>query len=325
MKACDQSEFDLRSLEPAARRYMQGLLEQVCLPMQKMKLADVRAMMRESQTTAMEHASVEVQTTEMAGVRVCVVRPAGCAGDLPVILYLHGGGWVLGSPETHARISQKLALLAGANVVIPDYALAPEHPYPAALNQCYTIAKHLAAAPSGSGLDGRFLAIAGDSAGGNLAAAVALQAAQQGDIHFQLQALLCPVLQAGSVSLSYQQYGSGLNLTADDMRWFLTQYVPDMGLWELPAVSPLQASHAELARVAPAWIVTAGCDILRDEAEQYGERLIAAGNTATILRCGATLHNFLVIDDLQQSGPSIAATAALGQALWNALHPYRQD
>ncbi len=323
MTAMDQADFNLRSLEPGARCYVQSLLEQAALAIPEMTLPQARAMMRASQTTPMQLPSVNVLTREIAAVQVQVVRPVGCAGDLPVILYLHGGGWVLGAPETHARIAQKLACLARACVVIPDYGLAPEHPYPAALDQCYAIAKQLAGEVPGSGLDGRFLAVAGDSAGGNLAAAVALRAAKRGEINFRLQALLCPALQAGCANGSYEQFGFGLNLTADAMRWFWRQYVPDMELWKLSAVSPLQASPAELARVAPAWIVTAGCDLLRDEAEQYGERLIAAGNAATVLRCEGTIHNFLIIDDLQESGPAVAATAALGQALWNALHPCR--
>ncbi len=321
MTALNQADFNLSKLEPAARRHVQGLREEAPLAIPEMTLAAARALMRDGQTTAMEAPSVDARTEEIAGVRVWVVRPAGCEGDLPVILYLHGGGWVLGAPETHARIAQRIASMAGACVVVPDYALAPEHPYPAALDQCYAIAKQLALVLPGSGLDGRFLAVAGDSAGGNLAAAVALRAAESREIKFQLQALLCPALQVGTTTLSYQQYGFGSNLTADAMQWFWKQYVPDATLWALPTVSPLQASQAALARVAPAWIVTAGCDVLRDEAEQYGERLIEAGNEATVLRCEGTIHNFLIIDDLQDSGPAVAATAALGQALWNALHP----
>lgn len=320
MTSINHSDFDLRRLEPAARRYMQAVVQQQTVSIDAMTLADARALMSASQATPMKDPSVDVQTTELAGVRVCVVRPAALAGDLPVVLYLHGGGWVLGSPWTHGRIVRSLATMAGANVVVPDYALAPESPYPAALDQCYAVARYLATMAPGSGMDRSSLAIAGDSAGGTLAAAVALRAAAEGEIEFRLQALLCPALQAECVSESYRQFSSGLNLTADTMRWFWDQYVGDSNLWQLPSVSPLRASPAQLERVAPAWIVTAGCDVLRDEAEQYGERLIAAGNEATVLRCEATIHNFLIIDDLQHSGPAISATAALGKALWTALH-----
>ena len=207
-------------LEPVARCFMEQLAHQEAMPISQMSLEAARAYMQGSQRAPMEDSSVDVEATEIAGLRVCIVRQVGQRGDLPVLLYLHGGGWVLGGPETHAQIVHSLAHMAEAAVVVPDYALAPEHPYPAALNQCYAIAQHLVAAKPGSGIDGKRIAVAGDTAGGNLAAALALRAVQQGDVRFCLQALICPALWAHPSTKSYQDFCVGLNLTSEDMQWF---------------------------------------------------------------------------------------------------------
>lgn len=309
----------LRRLEPVARAYMERMLSENSKPLPQMSITAAREYMRESQRTSFANTSVQVEEREIAGVRCRVVRPVNAVDALPIIFYLHGGGWALGTPETHARLVCGLAARASAAVVVPDYARAPEHPYPQALEQCVAIVRALKTGEL-RGSDQTRIAVAGDSAGGNLAAALALRCAEQEIAPFALQALICPALEAVPSTASYREFATGFNLDADTMQWFWGQYVEESRQSEMTA-SPLRATRELLARVAPAWIVTAGCDVLRDEGEQYGERLIEAGNAATVLRCAATIHNFPVIDDLQESGPAIAATAAMGEALRVALHP----
>ena len=310
----------LACLEPGARTFLERTIAADSKPLPQLGVEQSRRYMLDSQRTPFDSADTDVETRVIAGVRTIVVRPRGVAQPLPVVLYLHGGGWVLGAPETHARIAHILALQAQCAVIVVDYALAPEYRYPVALDQCYAIALDLYNNGANLGLDGTRMAVAGDSAGGNLAAALSLLAAERGEFQFALQCLLCPALDALADNPSSREFAEGFNLTAETMRWFWNQYAPNETQQSDPHVSPLHAPNDLLARVAPAWIVTAGCDILRDEAEQFGARLIAAGNAACVLRCCATIHNFLIIDDLQFSAPAIAAVSALCRALHVALH-----
>ena len=169
---------------------------------------------------------------------------------------MHGGGWVLGGIETHARIVREVALRAEAAVVFPHYALSPEARFPVAVDQCYAAARWVQAHGSEHAIDGSRMAVAGDSAGGNLAAAVALLMVQRGGLALRLQALMCPALQASSGTSSYREFAEGLNLTREAMEWFWSQYVPDPALRYQLMTSPLQAPLADLSQVAPAVIVT---------------------------------------------------------------------
>jgi acetyl esterase len=312
------------ALEPVARGFVQSLSAETAQSLEEMGVFTAREYMRRSQPTVFGKPGLCVEERTIAGVRNIVVRPAERSEHLPVVLYLHGGGWTLGAPETHVRLIQTIAAETRCAVVAPDYALAPEHPYPAALDQCYAIAQEIYSGTAGADLDGTRLAVAGDSAGANLAAALAVMAVERSGPRFALQALICPALRVQPISQSYRDFGSGMNLAAEDMQWFWKQYVPSDSQWSDPHVAPLLASIDVLSRVAPAWIAAAGCDVLRDEAEEFGMRLLKAGNYATMLRCFGTIHNFPVIDDLQTSGPAIAATAALCAALRFALHPEKR-
>jgi acetyl esterase/lipase len=306
-------------LEPAAQDLIRRLTMENTPPLEELGPAKAREYMALSQPTRFGGQHVCVKEQVIAGVRCVLVRPARGHGKLPVVLYLHGGGWTLGAPETHARLIQEICVRTQCAVVAPEYALAPEHRYPEALNQCFSVAEEIQRGAAAADIDGSRLAVAGDSAGGNLAAALAVLAAERGGVRFALQALICPALRRKPLTESYRLYGKGLNLTTDAMQWFWQQYAPDEALGPDAHVAPLLAPLDVLARVAPAWIVTAGCDILRDEGEEYGLRLLEAGNQATVLCCFGTIHNFPVIDDLQASGPALAATAALCTALLTAL------
>lgn len=310
----------LDQLEPHARAYMERLIREGGKPLPQLSIEAARQYMRDSQPTPLAHDSVTMETTETADVPLTLVRPSGTQAALPAILYLHGGGWALGGIATHARIVRELALRAQAVIVVPEYSLSPEARFPVALEECYTTACWLQSQGAAHNIAADRLAVAGDSAGGNLAAALALLAMRRGGPAFRLQVLLCPVLLASSVTDSYRDFADGLNLTKDAMEWFWEQYVTSDAQRPNPLVSPLQAPSAELARLAPAFIITAECDILRDEGEQYAKQLMEAGVAVTATRYLGTLHNFPIIDDLQSSGPASAALLAMGNALQVALH-----
>ena len=279
-----------------------------------------RQLMRASQATPLEHESIAIERVEAAGLTLTIVRPRQAEEQLPAVLYMHGGGWVLGGIETHARVVRELALRADVAIVFPHFSLAPEARFPVALEQCYRALRWIEAHGAEHRIDAGSIAVAGDSAGGNLAAAVALLAVQRGGPRLQLQALVCPVTQPSFHTGSYDEFATGLNLTRESMEWFWNQYVPDAARRLEPAISPLWAPLTDLADIAPAAIVTAECDVLRDDGELYARRLLEAGVTVSAIRCLGTIHNFPVVDDLQRTQPAITALRFVGAALKEALH-----
>ena len=228
-------------------------------------------------------------------VRTVVHRPTD-ATDSPVVAYFHGGGWVLGNPELADTTTRDLALASGAVIVSVDYRLAPEHRFPAAHDDALAVTTALleGALP---GVDRTRVAVAGDSAGGNLAAATAL--ALRGREGLRHQALIYPVTQArvGSTP-SYREFGDGHFLTTRDMQYFLDSYAPGVDPDD-PRLAPLTVT--DLAGSVPATVVTAGCDPLRDEGEAYAAALEAAGVAVTLRRFDGQVHPFVymagVIDD----------------------------
>jgi acetyl esterase len=215
--------------------------------------------------------------------------PVRDAKDLPVVVWLHGGGWMIGSVETYTAPVRALARSSGAVVLSVDYRLAPEHPFPAALDDTLAAVRWAASeAVVELGGDPARVAVAGDSAGGNLAAVAARLLREE--VPLRLQALVYPVTDAGLNTPSYLEFGTGHGLTAAGMERFWRCYLDGHDGTD-PDVSPLRAT--DLAGVAPAWIVTASHDVLRDEGEAYAEALRSAGVPVTLERWPGTIHGFI--------------------------------
>ncbi|MEU8225254.1 alpha/beta hydrolase [Kribbella sp. NPDC048915] len=253
-----------------------------------------------------------VVAAEVGDVRVRIVRPLGTAGPLPVILYLHGGGWVLGNAGTHDRLVRDLATGVGAAVAFVEYDRSPEARYPVAIEQAYATARWITAYGVDEGLDPARLAVAGDSVGGNMAAAVVLMAKQRGDVAFCHQSLYYPVTDAGQDTDSYREFADGPFLLAKSMAWFWDAYLPDRARRDEITASPLRASLDDLAGLPDAFLVVDENDVLRDEGEAYGRRLVEAGVRTTTVRYNATIHDFMMLNPLRSSA---AATAAIEQAV----------
>jgi acetyl esterase len=312
-------------LDPATREYLARAAADGSKPLFEMQVDEARAFMKAGQTVRYGHPALTVESASVAGVPVRIIRPGAAADHLAVVLYLHGGGWVLGSPDTHAGIVQELALRTKAAFIVPDYALAPERPFPVAFEQCYEMARAIHGGEGPAALDSSRFALAGDSAGGNLAAAVALRAAEREDMTFRLQALICPALDPLRQTPSYTEFAEGFGLTAKSMGWFWSHYAPAPARLADPRLAPLRASHEAFAQAPPAFILSAGCDVLRDEAELYASRLWDAGTSATLLRVPGAIHNFPVIDELRATPAGQAAVAAVADALNRALSTERPE
>ena len=238
-----------------------------------------------------------------------ILRPQDVRTPLPVIVYIHGAGWVFGSTQTHDRLVRELAVGAGAAVVFPVYRLCPEVRYPAALEECYMAARWVARHGQEHGLDAQRLAVAGDSVGGNMAAAVTMLSRERGEPDIRLQLLFYPVTDAAFDTASYHQFAEGYHLRRDAMMWFWEQYTRHPGERNEITASPLRASTQQLQGLPPALIVTAEADVLRDEGEAYANKLREAGVRVTAVRFQGTIHDFVMLNALAQTAATRGAIA----------------
>jgi acetyl esterase len=257
---------------------------------------------------------------EVGDVRVRIVRPPGAEGTLPVILYMHGGGWVLGNAHTHDRLVRELAVGTGAAVVFVEYDRSPEAHYPVAIEQGYATARWITREGAANQLDPDRMAVAGDSVGGNMTAALALMAGDRGDVRFVQQSMYYPVTDAGMDTGSYEQFAEGYFLAAKGMAWFWDAYLPDVERRSEPYASPLRASDAHLSGLPPAFLIVDEADVLRDEGEAYAARLRAAGVDITTVRYDGITHDFMMLTPLSNTRATRAAVAQAIAVLRAALH-----
>ncbi len=249
---------------------------------------------------------------EVGDVEVRMVKPVGATGVLPAVLYVHGGGWVLGNAGTHDRLVRELAVGAKAAVVFVEYHRSPEARYPAAIEQAYATAQWIVRDGSAHGFDGSRMALAGDSVGGNIAAALTLLAKQRGDVTFVHQSLYYPVTDAAQDTDSYREFADGPFLTAKSMAWFWDAYLPERDKRYEITASPLRASLDDLAGLPEAFVIVDENDVLRDEGEAYARRLTAAGVRTTSVRFNGICHDFMMLNPLRGTA---ATTAAVEQAI----------
>ncbi|MFG3119617.1 alpha/beta hydrolase [Streptomyces sp. NPDC048197] len=251
---------------------------------------------------------------QVGDVRVRLVKPVGTSGPLPVILYIHGGGWILGNAGTHDRLIRELADGARAAVAFVEYDRSPEAPYPVAIEQAYATAQWITKNATSEGLDARRMAVAGDSVGGNMSAAVTLMAKQRGDVHFVHQSLYYPVTDAGQDTDSYREFADGPFLTARSMAWFWDAYIPPTSPAKRAEItaSPLRATLEDLAGLPPAFVIVDENDVLRDEGEAYAAKLTQAGVPTTSVRYNGILHDFMMLNPVRSTK---ASTAAIEQAI----------
>ncbi|MFI2364741.1 alpha/beta hydrolase [Promicromonospora sp. NPDC019610] len=262
---------------------------------------------------------VTVEGGPTGTVPVRVVRPAGAQGPLPVVLYVHGAGWVFGDAHTHDRLVRDLAIGAQAAVVFPEYDRSPEVRYPVAVEQAYAVAQWVTKEGADQGLDGSRLAVAGDSVGGNMSAALTLLAKERGDVTFRQQVLFYPVTDAAFDTGSYREFATGYFLTLEGMRWFWDQYTTDPQERDLITVSPLRATEEQLAGLPPALVITAEADVLRDEGEAYAAKLRRAGVEVTSVRYGGVIHDFVMLNALHDTHAARAAVTQASATLRSAL------
>nr|WP_042193201.1 alpha/beta hydrolase [Kibdelosporangium sp. MJ126-NF4]CEL20627.1 Esterase/lipase [Kibdelosporangium sp. MJ126-NF4]CTQ89539.1 Esterase/lipase [Kibdelosporangium sp. MJ126-NF4] len=299
------------SLEPAA----QAFIEATATPpfLFELPVAEGRAAVDGVQDGPVDLPPADVETFAVpGGSEIRIVRPQGATGTLPVIVYIHGAGWVFGDFHTHERLARELAVGTGAAVVFVEYDRSPEVRYPVAVEQSYAAAKWVVEHGADKNLDGTRIAVAGDSVGGNMAAVLTLLAKERGDVSFKHQVLFYPVTDANFDTESYKEFAEGYFLRRDGMQWFWDQYTTDPAQRAEITASPLRATLEQLADLPPALVITGEADVLRDEGEAYAVKLRQAGVPVTAVRYQGIVHDFVMVNALRETH---AAEAAISQAI----------
>ena len=312
-------------LEPHTRAFIDALAAQGGEPLYKLSYAAARKVLEDLQAAPVAKLPAEVEEKVLpvgptGEVAVCVYRPQGSRGPLPVVMYFHGGGWVLGSKNTHDRLLRDLTNATNAAFVFVSYTPSPEAQFPVPIEQAYAATAYVAEHGKELSLDVTRLAVAGDSVGGNMAAAVTLLAKERKTPEILYQVLFYPVTDAGMDTASYQQFAEGPWLTRPAMAWFWDAYAPNPSDRKKITASPLQATSEQLAGLPPALIIVDENDVLRDEGEAYARKLIAAGVEVTAFRALATFHDFAMLNPLAATPAARAAISLAAQKLSGALN-----
>ena len=283
-------------LDPQAIAVIRYLAQLAHPPVDKVPVSEARRLYRETRAALRPPAPAlpvvgDLNAEGTAGsIPLRLYRPSN--GVLPALIYFHGGGWVLGDLDTHDAICRQIAAQAGVVVFAVDYRLAPEHPFPAAVDDCYDATAWISGNAVALGVDNTRLAVGGDSAGGGLATVVTLMA-RSGGPSLKYQILVYPVTDLRAQTESYSKYADGYLLTRNMMRWFIAQYATtedDVRDWR---ASPLLAPSVD--GVPPALVMTAGLDPLRDEGDAYARRLEEAGVAVDYMCLGGMIHGFLTM------------------------------
>ncbi|MEE4918851.1 alpha/beta hydrolase [Pseudomonas alliivorans] len=296
---------DDSGVEHNTQAFLDALNSGTGKPIEQLSPQDARAVLVGAQSgvkLTLPKADVSEKTIKVDGqsISLNIVRPAGVKGTLPVFMFFHGGGWVLGDFQTHERLVRDLVAGSGAVAVFVNYTPSPEAHYPTAINQAYAATRWVAEHGKEINVDGKRLAVAGNSVGGNMAAVVALMAKEKGTPALRYQVLLWPVTDANFNTASYDQYAEGHFLTRNMMKWFWDNYTTDAAQRNEIYASPLRATTEQLKGLPPALVQTASADVLRDEGEAYARKLDQAGVPVTAVRYNGMIHDYGLLNVVSQ-------------------------
>lgn len=287
----------------SVRAFLKALNSGDGKPIEQLTPADARQVLVGAQNSVeVDYSGIEESektiTQDGEKVTIHIVKPVGSKPGAPVFIYIHGGGWVLGDYPTHRRLVRDLVVESGAVAVFPDYTPSPEAHYPVAINQIYAVTKWVSEHGNEIGVNGKNLAVAGNSVGGNMTAAIALMAKEKGGPTIKLQVLLWPVTDASFETSSYNELGEERFLTKKMMIWFWDHYLPNENKRKEIYASPLQASLEQLKGLPQALIQTAENDVLRDEGEAYARKLDEAGVPVTLTRFAGLIHDYGLLNPI---------------------------
>lgn len=302
-------------LNKKVQSFVDKLDESESKPLYELTPQEARQVLLDVQNMDVEVPDVRKQATKVKlkdgrEMQVIIMKPADIDDDLPVIFYIHGGGWVMGDNVSHDRLIRELADGVPAAVVFPVYQQSPEAQFPQTTDDLFAVLEYMVKNAADYHIDVSKLVVAGDSVGGNMATVMALMAKAQGNnpkIDYQL--LFYPVTDADFETESYQEFAEGPWLTKKAMEWFWNQYAPDAKGRKNIYASPLKASVEQLKGLPPALVITEENDVLRDEGEAYARKLNEAGVEVASVRVNGAIHDFVMLNALADSAPTRAAIA----------------
>jgi acetyl esterase len=316
-------------LEPKTQAFIDAVSASGGKPIYTLPYAEARAVLENAQSGPITKLPVKTEDKTFpvgptGSVSVRIYRPEGASKNLPVVMYFHGGGWVLGSANTHDRLLRDLVhgtSNAGtrAAFVFVNFTPSPEAQFPVPIEQAYAATAYVAEHGKELGLDSSRIAVAGDSVGGNMAAVVALLAKERKGPAIRYQALFYPVTDANFENASYNEFGNGPWLTKPAMEWFWNAYAPNKEDRKKITAAPLLATTEELTGLPPALVMTDENDVLRDEGEAYARKLTQAGVSVTSVRFLATFHDFALLNGLAGTPASVSAIRLASEQLAAAL------
>lgn len=304
------------AIEPTIKAFLEDLNRQTGPQLYELSVEDARKVLLDTQMVEVTKLPADVEdltipTGPDGEMTIRIVRSPSLQDKLPIIMYFHGGGWVLGDKTTHDRLIREIANGAKAAVVFVNYTPSPEAQYPKPIEEAYAATKYVAENSSELNLDSSRIAVVGDSVGGNMATAVTMLAKERGGPNITYQVLFYPVTDANFNTPSYKELTTGHWLTREAMKWFWDNYLPDKEKRKEPTASPLQASVDQLKGLPPALIINGEFDVLRDEGQAYAHKLIEAGVRVTAVRYLGTIHDFVMLNPIAETP---ATRAAISQA-----------
>lgn len=316
-------------IEASARAFLEEVNANEGPQLYELSVKDARAVLTGAQSGPVDKLPADIEDHIIEGgpggqVSIRIVRPEGSTEALPIVMYFHGGGWVLGDKDTHDRLIREIANGAQAAVVFVNYTPSPEARYPVPVEEGYAATKFIAENGRQFNLDSTRLAIAGDSAGGCLAAAIALLAKERKGPRIGYQLLFYPVTDANFETGSYRQLATGHFLTLKAMQWFWDNYLPDPEARKQSPAAPLRASVEELKGLPPTLLITGEFDVLRDEGEAYAAKLNEAGVHVTAVRYLGIIHDFVMLNAVTNS-PQARSAIALANSNLKAFFNNKEE
>lgn len=312
------------NIESNVKAFLKVLNSGTGKPLEELSPKDARAVLTGAQESVkFDYSDITVTektiTADGEPLKLHIVKPANATGVLPVFMFFHGGGWVLGDFPTHQRLVRDIVSASGAAAVFVNYTPSPEAQYPTAINQAYAATKWVAENGSEINVDGKNLAVAGNSVGGNMAAVVALMAKDKKGPEIKLQVLLWPVTNANFETESYNKFATDRFLTKSVMKWFWDNYTTDPEKRKEIYASPLQATLDQLKGLPPAVVAVAENDVLRDEGEAYARKLDEAGVKVKSMRYNGMIHDWGLLNPIAHVPGTQAVVVQAGTEIKNAL------
>ncbi len=307
-------------IEPSIKSFLEDQNSQEGPQIFELSVKEAREVLLSVQNMDVKKLPADIEDLNIPGgpngdVSIRIVRPKGMDETLPVVMYFHGGGWVLGDKNTHDRLIREIANGSNAAVVFVNYTPSPEAKYPVPIEEAYAATKYIAENGNKHNLDPSRLVAAGDSVGGNMATVVAMMAKDRSGPEIIFQLLFYPVTDANFDKASYQEFATDHWLSKEAMKWYWDNYLPDKKKRKEPTASPLQASVDQLKDLPPAMVINGEFDVLRDEGEAYAHKLNEAGVRVTAVQYSGTIHDFVMLNPITETPATRAAIKQANQML----------